>query len=87
MGFTYGDMKFESQFASVTIGRLKCRGQKKLKPNEVTASCSSLKQSGVTQSGNYLMKDEKVSFCDMTKTMDDNDIEMHVGDLTYKDVM
>jgi len=86
-GFVYGDLVYDSQIAQIEIGRLKCRGQKKMEPKKITESCSNLKRGGVAQSGNYVMSDGSVAFCDMSKSMDDEDIQQFIGDLRYKDVM
>jgi len=75
------------QYASIQIGKLVCQGTKKIPKNETADSCSNLKKSGVVDSGNFILNDESVAFCDMEKPVDDNDIQKHVGDLTYKTSM
>ena len=87
MGFVYGEMKYESQFSAITIGRLICRGKIAVPVNETTDSCSNLKRSGIVQSGNYILNDESVAFCDMEKRIEDIDIQQHVGVLKYKSSM
>jgi len=86
-GFVYGDLVYESQIAQIEIGRLKCRGQKQMEPKEITESCSNLKRGGVSQSGNYVLSDGNVAFCDMTKSMSDGGIQSILGKLSYKDAL
>jgi len=86
-GFVYGDLVYESQIAQIEIGRLKCRGQKQMEPKEITENCSNLKRGGVDQSGNYVMSDGNVAFCDMSKSMNDEKIQSTIGEIHYKDVM
>lgn len=87
LGFKYGDMKYQSQFAAITIGRLKCKGQKHIEPDKVMDSCANLKTNGVTQSGHYILNDQSVAFCEMSRQINDPAIEQHVGRLHYNDVV
>jgi len=86
-GFLYGEMPYPSQFAAITIGRLQCEGAKDILPEDIMDSCANLKTFGVSQSGNYVLNDNKVSFCDMSKAASDQDIQRHIGSLTYTDVL
>jgi len=85
--FVYGDLIYESQIAQIEIGRLKCQGQKQMQPKEISDNCSNLKRGGVSQSGNYVMSDGNVAFCDMSKSMNDENIQSTIGEIHYKDVM
>jgi len=86
MGFLYGRMK-DSQMAFIQIGRLVCQGSKVIPKNEIADSCSNLKRSGVVESGNFVLNDHSIARCDMEKSVDDDDIQTHVGDLSYKNSM
>jgi len=87
MGFAYGEVAYDSQIAQVQIGRLKCRGSKSIQPSEINDSCSNMKRSGVTTSGNYILNNHDVAFCDMSKTINDPNIQKTVGELPFKDTM
>ena len=78
----FGGLTYEIQYATYTLGRLKCYGMICYErfcgyciyiiigeqTLDVGTSCSSLKQSGYFKSGYYNIKDnsKKVVFCDMT---------------------
>merc|ERR1712049_7747 len=75
--FAYGPLKFDIERANVTIGRLKCRGSKKVKTESIT--CSSLKRERHYDSGYYTLKSKleppKLGYCDMNNidyTEDEN---------------
>jgi len=84
-GFRYGDLKYQTQFASVHIGKLLCEGKKTVKPENLMDSCVNLKLDGVTQSGNFILNDQSVSYCEMTKKITDPDIQRHVGRIQYRE--
>merc|ERR1712126_24490 len=46
-----------------------------------------MKRSGVTTSGNYILNNHDVAFCDMSKTINDPNIQKTVGELPFKDTM
>jgi len=83
--FWYGDLIYDSQIAQVFIGRLKCYGEQKLSPDEITNSCSNLKRDGVSTTANYILRDNNVAFCDMEKSMDDDAIQTILGKISYDD--
>jgi len=85
LGFKYGLMLYPAQIATINIGRFACMGKKTIDPDDVADSCSTLKTYGVTESGNYILNNQKVVYCDMDKLIDDDDIERYVGELMYKD--
>ena len=78
-------MLFESQFASVTIGRMICKGKKQIAPQDLMESCSNMKLDGMTSSGNFILNDESVVFCDFSKQVSDSALQQHLGDLHYTD--
>ena len=78
-------MEYQSQIAQVTIGRMKCQGQKKIEPNHLMDSCASMKINGNTETGNYILNDQTVVFCEMSKYISDPDIERHIGSLRYQE--
>ena len=78
-------MLYESQFASVTIGRMSCRGKKQIEPQNLMDSCSNHKLDGMTSSGNFILNDESVAFCDFSKQVFDSTLQQHVGNLHYTD--
>jgi len=86
-GFLYGEMPYPSQFAAITIGRLRCQGMKDIQPEHIMDSCANLKTFGVSQSGNYVLNDESIAFCDMSRGITDEEIQHHIGGLTYNDVL
>ena len=85
-GFKYGNMEFSSQHASIEISRMKCKGTRKIEPEHLMDSCSNLKAAGA-MSGNYVLNDGTVSFCDMTRQIYDPTIQRHIGKLRYNDVL
>ena len=86
LGFKYGLMLYSAQIATIQIGRFVCTGKKRIEPEHVADSCSNLKTHGISDSGNYILNDQKIVFCDMDKVVDDDDIQRHVGKLAYDDV-
>jgi len=84
--FQYGMMAYESQIATIQIGRFQCSGARYVDPNLLTESCGNLKTVGETRSGHYIMKDQSVAYCDMERQIDDPQIQSHVGHLSYNDV-
>jgi len=86
-GFIYGEMVYPSQFAAVTIGRLRCGGKMDIQPEHIMDSCSNLKTYGVSQSGNYVLNNDSIAFCDMSKSINDEEIQRHIGDLAYNDFL
>eukprot|EP00090_Calanus_glacialis_P002060 TRINITY_DN11547_c0_g1_i3.p1 TRINITY_DN11547_c0_g1~~TRINITY_DN11547_c0_g1_i3.p1 ORF type:complete len:306 (+),score=52.60 TRINITY_DN11547_c0_g1_i3:27-920(+) len=69
--FKYGSFFSEHQAAKITIGKLKCSGKTDPKPH-LTSTCASLKKSGLTVDGFYLLKDGpednlKPGFCALSK--------------------
>merc|ERR1712136_267426 len=72
-------------YAAVTIGRMVCKGKKSIEPAHLMDSCSNLKMNGNTASGNYVLNNEEVAFCDMTRLASDPSIETHVGNIHYID--
>jgi len=85
--FQYGMMEYESQIATIQVGRFKCSGAKYIDPSVLTESCGNLKTVGETKSGHYILKDQSVVYCDMSMQIDDPQIQTHVGRLSYNDVM
>jgi len=85
LGFKYGLMLYPAQIATINIGRFACMGKKTIDPDDVADSCATLKTYGITESGNYILNNHKVVFCDMNKLIDDNEIERFIGDLVYED--
>ena len=86
-GFKYGRLQIPSQSAFISIGNLKCSGRKELQLKMVSSSCQNMKRHGMIHSGNYIMNDGSVVFCDMAKHILDPQIQNHVGKLLFKDVM
>ena len=86
LGFKYGLMLYSAQKATINIGRFVCTGKKKIKPENVADSCSNLKTHGISDSGNYILNDQTIVFCDMDKIMDEDEIQRHVGKLAHDDV-
>jgi len=84
-GFVYGKMEYPSQFAAISIGRLQCQGMKKIETKDVTATCANMKISGGYQSGNYILQDSSVAFCNMDMDLEDENIQTHIGGLSYND--
>ena len=84
-GFRYGEMKYELQVAQITIGRMQCQSQKKIEPNHLMDSCANMKINGNTETGNYILNDQSVVFCEMSKYISDPDIERHIGSLRYQE--
>ena len=82
-GFKYGYMEFPSQKASIEISRMKCKGAKKIEPDHLMDSCSNLKISGVTTSGNYYLNDGLVYFCEMTRQISDPAIQHQIDNFSY----
>ena len=64
---------------------MKCQGQQKIEPNHLMDSCANLKINGNSESGNYILNDQSVVFCEMSKYLTDQDIENHIGSLRYQD--
>ena len=88
IGFNYGDLlEYPEQHASITIGRLKCKGKKPLLPEEINDSCKNLKLNGESRSRNYPLNDGSLAFCDMTKQMNDDTIQKKMGDFRFKEPM
>jgi len=85
LGFKYGLMLYPAQIATINIGRFACMGKKSIDADDVADSCSSLKTYGITESGNYILNNRNVVFCNMEKLIDDSEIESHVGKLWYSD--
>ena len=84
-GFRYGELKYEAQIAQITIGRMKCQGQKQIEPDKLMDSCANLWINGNTETGNYILNDQTVAFCEMSKQITDPDIQHHIGSLRYQD--
>ena len=88
IGFNYGDLlEYPDQNAQIYIGRLKCKGKKKLLPEDINDSCKNLKLDGESRSRNYALNDGSLAFCDMTKRITDNAIERKIGDFQFKEPM
>jgi len=87
IGFKYGMMAYESQIATIKIGRLQCRGQKEIDPSLLMESCQNMKTQGIMTSGHYVLNDHNIVFCDMSRQISDSQIQRHVGLLSYNDVM
>ena len=88
IGFNYGDLlQFPDQYASIEIGRLKCKGKKPLLPEEINDSCKNLKLNGESRSRNYPLNDGSLAFCDMTKRITDSEIQRKIGDFRFKEPM
>merc|ERR1712136_104652 len=75
-GFHYGNLQFESQFASIEVGKLVCMGQKEVESDEIFDSCRNMKISGESRSGNYVLNSGQFKFCNFEKDLDDPDIEI-----------
>ena len=86
-GFEYGKFQFSSQSAAISIGNLKCSGSRNISPNKIYDSCKNLKRHGIESSGNYILNDGSVTFCNMEKGMWDDAIKTKLGNLLFKDVM
>ena len=86
-GFHYGNLEYDSQIAIITVGRLKCRGKKDIKPEEIFNSCRSMKIDGESRSGNYVMNNGKVSFCDMNNGLEDDAIQQETHWMTSNNVL
>ena len=86
-GFRYGNFQIPSQSAAILIGNLKCSGIKNIPPRQIQSSCQNLKRHGFENSGNYVMNDGSVAFCNMEKNFWDSKFETKLGDLMFKDVM
>ena len=86
-GFEYGKFQFSSQYAAISIGNLKCSGSRSVSPNEIYDSCKNLKRHGIESSGNYILNDGSVTFCNMEKAVWDDAIQTKLGNLMFKDVM
>ena len=69
------------------IDRLECGVEKSWKGNIFTESCSTLKRSGVNETGFYLLNDKGIAFCDMSKNLNDSNIQTGIGRLRFKDVV
>ena len=69
------------------IDRLECGVEKSWKGNIFTESCSTLKQMGVNETGLYLLNDQGIAYCDMSKDWNDSNIQTGVGRLRFKDVV
>ena len=80
-------MEYPDQNAQIYIGRLKCKGKKKLLPEDINDSCKNLKLDGESRSRNYALNDGSLAFCDMTKRITDNSIERKIGDFQFKEPM
>lgn len=88
MGFNYGDLlEYPDQYASILIGRLKCKGKKPLQPEEINDSCKNLKLNGESRSRNYALNDGSLAFCDMAKRITDGEIQKKIGDFQFKEPM
>jgi len=85
LGFRYGLMLYPAQIATINIGRFMCMGKKAINPDDVADSCATLKTYGITESGNYILNNQNVVFCNMDKLIDDSDIQTQVGKLWYVD--
>merc|ERR1711962_733870 len=70
-GFLYGEMRYESQYAAIQIGRMTCKGMKHIEPDHLMDSCSNLKVNGVTTSADYVLNDNSVAFCNMSEAISD----------------
>merc|ERR1712136_215261 len=81
LGFKYGLMLYPAQIATINIGRFMCMGKKAINPDDVADSCATLKTYGITESGNYILNNQNVVFCNMDKLIDDSDIQTQVGKL------
>ena len=86
-GFEYGNFQFSSQYSAIHIGKLKCSGSRKISPRQIYDSCKDLKRHGIEYSGNYILNDGSVSFCNMEKSLWDNGLQTKLGTLLFKDVM
>ena len=86
-GFEYGKFQFSSQYAAIFIGNLKCSGSKRIVPNRVYDSCKNMKQDGIENSGNYVLNDGSIIFCNMEKRLWDAGLQTNLGKLVFKDVM
>ena len=84
-GFLYGNLVHEIQYAAITVGRMLCEGRKRVASDSLMDSCSKMKLDGITTSGNYVLNNNSVSFCDMSKLMSDPLLQKHIGNLHYHD--
>ena len=50
-------------------------------------SCANLKTNGMVASGNYILNDQSVVFCEMSKQISDSSLQQHIGNLHYNDVV
>ena len=88
MGFRYEKVNSDNQSASIYVGNLKCSGIKKVQhQSDIYRSCRNLKLSGVYRSGNYVLNDGSMVFCDMEKRMGDHKLQTHIKNILFKDVM
>ena len=88
IGFNYGDLlEYPDQNAQIYIGRLKCKGKKKLMPEDINDSCKNLKLDGESRSRNYALNDGSLAFCDMTKRITENALERKIGEFQFKEPM
>merc|ERR1712133_141812 len=46
-----------------------------------------MKTKGIMTPGHYVLNDQTIVYCDMTKPISDDSIQSHVGRLSYTDVM
>ena len=61
--------------------------QKTWKGNKLSESCISLKTMGVNQTGYYLLNSKRIVLCDMSKNINDTDIQTQIGRIRFKDMM
>ena len=86
-GFKYGQFQFEGQSAAITIGQLKCSGEKTIPLSRIYSSCQSLKRYGNMVTGKYIINNGSLVFCDMERNIWDPQLQIHIGHLQFKDMM
>ena len=84
--FKYGDLVYETTYATIEVGRLTCEGSNQIEPEKLHDSCKNLKINGQSQTGNFIMNDGKVSFCDFQKDINDPEIEEKIPWMRFNDV-
>ena len=86
-GFKYGSFQFPAQSAAITIGSLKCSGGKNISQRRIYDSCKNIKWYNAGGTGNYIINNGTVVFCNMEKSTDDPKLQTIIGQLNFKDVM
>ena len=86
-GFKYGSFQFPAQSAAITVGSLKCSGRKNISQRRIYDSCKNIKWFAAGGTGNYIIDNGTVVFCNMEKSTDDPKLQTNIGQLNFKDVM